>query len=126
VTVERSAKNISLYDTCSHCSRRIWFKDEERKTSRVYHPPVWLRALFKNKIGTSPLGPYYLDRCEVCGKQMAIFANNRGVLYDKVVVLYACTLLDTHLDNTDSFKCELTNTCYDCPLKKGEMYVAKL
>jgi hypothetical protein len=121
----RSPENISLSDMCPHCGRRIWYKEEKKRSKRVYYAPTWLRQLFKKKIGNSPLGPYYLYRCEVCGKVMAVFSNNRGVLRGEVIVLYACTLTDTHMENTDGYSCELTRTCYSCPLKNGELYVKR-
>jgi len=120
LTLKRAVENISLLDTCPSCSRRIWFKDETRSSRRRYSAPAWFRNLFQKQIGLYPLGTYYLDRCEVCGKTVAVFDKNKGVFTDKVIVLYACTLLDEPLGY-----CYGTKTCYNCAFKGDELTVER-
>lgn len=117
----RSPSNIAIADTCPHCGRRIWFKEEPHKSARRYYGPKWFRDMFKQILGKYVLGTYYIAHCEVCGKSVAVFSDNSGMFYDEVVVLYACTLLSVPLDKE---KCE-ESICYGCELKKGEFYVRK-
>jgi hypothetical protein len=120
----RSPKNIVLQDTCPHCRKRVWYKGENREKKRVYFAPKWFRDFFKSTVGAYSLGTYYITRCEVCGKMVAVFNNNIGRFYDDVFVFYSCTLLAKPLPEADGIRCE-DQTCYGCPLKKGALYVKR-
>ena len=121
----RTAKNISLADICPNCERRIWFKKEPRSSSRRYHAPKWFRDMFIQQAGRYNLGTYYLDRCEVCGKTVAVFDDNAGRFYDEVLVFYACTLLSVPLEPVRDLTCKNYNSCYGCSLKEGQYYVKR-
>lgn len=80
--------------------------------------------MFKDKVGRYTLGTYYIDRCAVCGKNVAVYSDNKGMFYEDVIVMYACSMLSVPLEDIDGVSCE-NSICYGCELKKGEFYVHK-
>jgi hypothetical protein len=123
----RDAKDISLEDVCPHCGRRTFFPGDTKSSKRRYSPPPWFREMFKIQLGVFPLCYYRLYKCEVCGRTLAVFDENIGLLKDKIVVLYSCTLLSKPLAATEKHRCEDFANCYGCPLKqeRKEQHVLK-
>jgi uncharacterized protein YlaI len=123
--VIRQAKNIRLDCVCPNCERRLWYTTGERSSSRRYFAPKWFRDLFIQALGRYNLGSYYLDKCEVCDRTVAVFDDNTGQFYGEVVVLYACTLLAVPLENDEVASCAEQKSCYGCPLKSEDEYVKR-
>jgi hypothetical protein len=131
----RVPENLTLSEECPSCHRRVFKKGDQNRSKRRYSAPRWFRQMFKMSAGTYPLGVYRIVKCEVCNKKMAIFDNNRGILSNQVVTLFACSLLGIPLEpmkvkledsrEAHMMSCADLDSCYACPLKKGPEYVYK-
>lgn len=107
---------------CSHCGSRIWYTDEPGKeTSRRYSTPWGFRRKLRKYVGYYPFTDgFYITKCEVCQRKMAIFDRTMPAFKikygdDMVAVLYFCSLDTEPLDINE---CNNRISCRGCKAKK--------
>lgn len=103
---------MKLLPLCPHCNRRIFYQDEPDIMYKTkYSVPFAFHKIFKKTIGYYPLGRYYVHKCEICKRTLAVFSDCIRDFQGKMVVLYRCSLNDVPLDLES---CNQRVTCRGC------------
>ena len=108
---------MKLANYCPYCNKRRYLVQEGVGRYR-YSPKKIYKDMWRDIFKTYPLGTFFKMRCELCKRNLAVFAEHKlKGMEGRPIVLFLCSMADIPYD-LDEFNKQ--PSCYKCPIPKKQ------